>query len=66
MDAISIGEKLRELRGTRKQNAVAAQIGVTKAALSMYEAGERVPKDDIKVKLAEAYGTTVGSLFYGE
>lgn len=66
MDAICIGEKLRKLRGTKTQATVAAELGISKAAMAMYETGERVPKDDIKVRLAAHYGTTVGSLFYGE
>ena len=66
MEACSIGDKLRELRGTRKQTEVAAAVGITKAALSMYETGARVPKDSIKKELAKYFGVNVGTLFYEE
>lgn len=59
-----IAKRLRELRGERSQIEVAMAIGVTKGAISMYECGDRVPSDDIKVKLADYYGVTVQEIFY--
>ena len=59
-----IAKRLRELRGERSQTEVAMAIGVTKGAISMYECGDRVPSDDIKVKLADYYGVTVQEIFY--
>lgn len=60
------GERLRQLRGgkTIEEVCSATQIGVS--ALSMYERGERSPRDDIKQTLADYYHTTVGALFFGE
>ena len=59
-----IAKRLRELRWERSQIEVAMAIGVTKGAISMYECGDRVPSDDIKVKLADYYGVTVQEIFY--
>ena len=66
MDAISVGIKLKAMRGSRLQAKVAADLGISKSAIAMYENGERVPKDDIKIAIAKYYGTTVGSLFFDE
>lgn len=55
---------LRKLRGKISRQTVAEAIGVTRSAIAMYERGERVPKDNIKVKLARFYNTTVEAIFY--
>lgn len=63
---MSIGTKLKALRGNKTQKEVANDLGITKSALAMYERDERVPRDEIKVKIAEYYNETIGSLFYGQ
>ena len=50
-----IGKRLLKLRGEQFQ---------TEVALSMYECGERVPRDSVKIKLAAYYNTTVQSIFF--
>lgn len=57
-------KKMVELRGQKTQKEVAAAIGVTTSAISMYERGERTPRDDIKVRIASYYGKSVGEIFY--
>ena len=59
-----IGLRLKVLRGRRSQKEVADAIGVTTMAISLYEAGERMPRDEIKVKLANYYKKSVTSIFY--
>ena len=66
MDAKLIGMKLTELRGEKQQLEVADAIGISRSALSMYEAGERIPRDEIKVKLARYYGCSIESIFFSE
>ena len=66
MDAEKIGSKLRELRGDLTAAEVAELVGTSVSAILMYEQGERVPRDIIKVRLADLYGVSVGSLFFGE
>lgn len=61
---MSVGKKLRALRGGKTQKEVAADLNITKSALAMYERDERVPRDEIKVRIAEYYGESVQSLFY--
>lgn len=64
IDKIRIGATLRELRGERKREEVALAVGVTAQAISMYETGQRVPTDDMKVKLAEYFEKNVQEIFY--
>lgn len=66
MDAKKIGKRLRELRGTRSQKEVADACGITDMAISLYESGDRIPRDETKITLANYFGTTVESLFYAE
>lgn len=61
-----IGQDLRLLRGDKTQSAVASDLGISVAAVAMYEAGERVPRDELKAAMADYFGCTVGDLFFGE
>ena len=63
---MSIGQKLKALRGKRTQRQVASELGITKSALAMYERDERVPRDEVKVKISDYYNEPIGSLFYGQ
>ncbi len=62
--AIAIGKRLIELRGVRTRTGVAKELGIGYSSLCNYENGERIPPDDVKVKIAEYYGVTVQELFY--
>lgn len=57
-------EVLVRLRGTKSRAEVAEAVGITERALQSYELGERVPRDDVKQKLAEYYHRTVGHIFF--
>ena len=61
-----IGKRLIELRGDLKREVVAAENNISVSALTMYETGQRIPRDEIKVDLAKYYNTSVGKLFYAE
>ena len=63
-DPERIGRKLRDLRGDKSCQEVADALELTRVAISQYERGERVPRDDIKVKIAEYYGQTVQDIFF--
>lgn len=58
-----MNEKLIELRGNRTQEEVAKALGISVSALSMYEQGKRVPRDEIKIKMANYYDISLESLF---
>lgn len=63
---MSVGMKLKALRErTRKsQQQVADDLNITKSALAMYERDNRVPRDEIKVRIANYYGESVQSIFF--
>jgi DNA-binding XRE family transcriptional regulator len=61
-----IARKLIQLRGETRREDVAKSVGISVSAIKMYEAGKRVPKDEIKIKLAIYYGVSVQQLFFSE
>lgn len=61
---MTVGEKLRTLRGEKTQKEVADELKITKSALAMYERNQRVPRDEVKVKLAKYYNQSVENLFF--
>lgn len=64
MDAKKIGRTLRDLRGDKSQREVAEACGVTDMAISLYESGDRIPRDETKILLAKFFGVTVESIFF--
>ena len=63
---MSTGQKLRALRGNQTQKEIALALKITRSSWSMYERGERVPRDGIKVKIANYFGRSVQELFYDQ
>lgn len=61
---MSAGTKLKALRGKKTQQQVANELGITKSALAMYERDKRVPRDEIKVRIAAYYGESVQAIFF--
>ncbi len=61
---MAFGEKLRELRGNRTQEEMAKELNITKSSLAMYERNERVPRDEVKVRIANFFGKTVQEIFF--
>lgn len=66
MDSKKIGKLLTELRGDKKLPEVAKALGLSPAAIRQYECGNRIPRDDIKEKIAKFYDKTVQEIFYSE
>ena len=64
MDRKKIAEKLIAMRGEKTQAEVAKSIGISKSSLAMYETGQRVPRDEIKLALANYYGATIHDIFF--
>ncbi len=64
MDAVIIGKRLAALRGKKTQEEVAKAVGISTSAMSMYENGERIPRDTVKLRLAKYYKRSVQSIFY--
>ena len=60
----TIAKRLVQLRGEKPRKEVASDLGISVSALSMYENGCRMPRDEIKMKIAAYYGKTVEELFF--
>ena len=65
-DRKAIGEKLRNLRGSRSLDEVAKALGVTSMAVSLWERGERAPSDEMKVRISNYYKKSVTSIFFAK
>lgn len=61
---MKVGEKLRKLRGAKTQEEMARELGITKSSYAMYERDERVPRDEVKVRIADFWGVSVQELFF--
>jgi transcriptional regulator with XRE-family HTH domain len=59
-----IPKRLREARGETPRKEVCEALGIAPSTLTMYETGQRVPRDEIKIALANFYNTSVEALFY--
>ncbi len=57
-------EKLIKLCGKRSRADVARDLGITERALQSYELGDRVPRDDVKERIAAYYKRSVGHIFF--
>ena len=61
---MTVAERLVQARGGKSREDVATAVGVSLSAIGMYEIGARVPRDEIKVRLAQYYNTSVQDLFF--
>ncbi|MGI6041007.1 MAG: helix-turn-helix transcriptional regulator [Candidatus Alectryocaccobium sp.] len=66
MNKNKIGDRLIKLRGSRTQKEIAKAVGVEPMAISYYESGKRIPRDEIKKKLANYYNVTVQDIFFDD
>lgn len=61
-----VAKEIRHIRAslglTQKQFADVLDVSVS--TISMYENGERIPRDEIKAKIARIAGKTVDCIFY--
>ncbi len=66
MNGKQIGTVLRTLRGSQNAAEVAASLGISRSALAMYERGDRIPRDEIKVRIAQYYHKSVQAIFFAD
>ncbi|MGV8905805.1 MAG: helix-turn-helix transcriptional regulator [Acetobacterium sp.] len=66
MDGKKIGKTLAKLRGDKSPYLVAEELGLSIAAIRQYEYGNRIPKDNNKVLIADYYKKTVQEIFFDE
>ena len=68
MNTVLIPERLinsRKLLGLNKAEA-ARLLNLSKMGYGRYESGERIPRDEIKVRLANYYKRTVNFIFFSD
>ncbi len=59
-----VAQNLIRLRNEKSREEVANAVGISVSTLQMYENGQRIPRDNIKIKLANFYGVTVQKIFF--
>ena len=61
-----IAERLKKLRNAKgeTQAETAFACGVTPSAYAMYETGDRMPRDEVKVKIAQHFERSVAFIFF--
>ena len=59
-----IGNRICKLRGKCSQRELADKLKISKSALSMYERGERMPRDEVKERIASYFGKSVQEIFF--
>lgn len=66
LDAVQIGNRIKGLREGRKETMLdlSRAIGTSESAIGMYESGQRVPRDEIKIRIAEHFTVPVESIFF--
>lgn len=64
----TIGDTLKELRKAKGKTvaSVAKDLGITASALSNYENNIRVPRDNIKIAIAEYYKRPIQKIFFAK
>ena len=66
MDAMVMGNELKALRESNGETVMelAQAINTSTSAICMYESGKRIPRDEIKIRIAEHYSKSVESIFF--
>lgn len=64
MDSEAIGIRLRKLRGNKTLSEVSKALGITRSALSQYENGKRIPRDNIKIRISDYYKVPIYEIFF--
>lgn len=64
MNKEKMASKLVELRGDKSREQVAVDLDISYSAIVSYETGDRVPRDEVKIKLASYYDVRVEDIFF--
>lgn len=66
MDKFKAAENLVKLRKSKNisRKKFAEDLHISYSTACSYETGERVPRDEIKKKIADYYNTTVQAIFF--
>ena len=64
IDATAIGKRLVDKKKKKSRQTVAKDLKISVSALQMYENGKRIPRDEVKVRIAEYYNTSIEAIFF--
>lgn len=66
MNASVIGKKIKTLRESKNisREDFSNAVKISLSALSMYETGQRIPRDEVKLRIARFLNTTIEELFF--
>ena len=66
MDNNYIGDNLRYLRSKKgvTQTEVAKAVGIPVTTYNAYETGQNVPRDEVKLRIANYFNRTVQFIFF--
>jgi putative transcriptional regulator len=59
-----IAKRLISLRGSASREEVSNAVEISVSALQMYENAQRIPRDEIKMRLANHYKVSVQEVFF--
>ena len=67
-DSKTIGKRIATLRERKKltQTQLAELLEVGPSTVRMWESGERIPRDEMKVKLSKLLGRSVKFIFFDD
>lgn len=66
INAKTIGLKIKNLRESHNltQDEFCKKVDITQSALSNYENGLRIPRDEVKLRIARCFDTSIEAIFY--
>lgn len=66
INAKTIGLKIKNLRESNNltQEEFCKKVDITQSALSNYENGLRIPRDEVKLRIARCFDTSIEAIFY--
>lgn len=64
MNSKKMGEIISGLIGDIPRKNIADDLDISLSALNMYIRGERIPRDEIKLKMAKYFGKSVEEIFF--
>ena len=66
INAKTIGSKIKNLRESHNltQEEFCKKVDITQSALSNYENGLRIPRDEVKLRIARCFDTSIEAIFY--
>ena len=65
-DFAAIGRRIRELRGSERQDDFAPFLGIAQSQLSRIERGQVAPSVEVLLRLSERYRKSVDWILKGE